>query len=423
MYNVMDDFRAGRQGRQAAEEQNYIQARRLIEDPLKDRDANRVDAARQANVAEYGVKAGDPTSYGQLEGIKQRGEMHPIAVKQAEATLDQTGVTTEGMRADQANTLGERERAAAVRTLDAIEASGATTPQEIAQRIPPAMLAQLGTDPKKFPQLLETLGQFPDLATGLRSIRDGLMGQEKVTGTISGYDAEGNPITIKQGSRDKPGVMEGFSPVDEAARAQAARLGEANIEATRALSNQRNRPPAGRAGAVTPQQAAAAAARATMLIDEAMGFVAEGARKGYIPSENQDAFTRAGAQLANIPLVGPALQGAMDPKAQTLRDNITGKTNALLREYTKAMGIMSTSINSNFELQNIQAIIRNADSSAEAQLEALGTVKQLLADPAFAERVLAAEGATAAAAGGAPQGSGLPPDIEDLVNQYAPGTD
>lgn len=433
-YNVIGSFMQGQEGRRAADEANYIAQRRAIVDPRTDRQAADLEAARAANIAKYGVQAADPTSLGQLEGIQDRRDLKP-------GVMEQQGLTTESMKLGNAgqglsNTstqlsnegvIDARARDAASRTLDAIEESGATTVQEIAQRIPPAVMASFGTDPAKVPQLLETLASFPDLKTGIAAMRDGLLGNEKVTATLTGMGPDGKPIYFNQGDRASTGAVQGVTPGgpnDDLNRQLLA----AQVEATRALANQRNTPAAPKAGTKTPEQMQQAAARATMLIDDAMALVAEGARKGYIPSNAQDGMTRGGAQAAQLPIIGPLVQGVVSPEAQTLRDQITSKTNALLREYTQAMGIMSTSINSNFELQNIQSIIDNAGASAETRLEALATVKQLLSDPQFATRVLAAEGAAAAPATGQPApavpvAGGNLAQRQDGVYVWTPGTD
>jgi len=426
-YNVIGSFVQGQEARRAADEQNYIEARRKIEDPLKDRQLTRTDAARQSLVDQYGAQAGDPTSYGQVRGVQRADELQPLEVEGKKLSNEGQGITNESAKADNQFNVGERERAAAGRVLAGLANSGVTNVDEAAayfSSIPPEVLAQSGTDPAKIPQLLEQLKQFPDFQQGVRAMRHTMGTPERVSQVVSGIGKDGQPVNMAIGEDQAPGALD-VTP-DGRARDQAYRLGEANIEATRALTNQRNRPPAAKVGAKSPEQIAQAAARASMLVDDAMGLIAEGARKGYIPSENQDAFTRAGAQLAGIPLIGPALQGFADPQAQTLRDSVTGKTNALLREYTQAMGIMSTSINSNFELQNIQAIIRNADSSAEAQLEAMRTVKSLLSDPAFAERVLAAEVGAAATAPTGPiqlDAGGSLQEGENGVYVWTPGTD
>jgi hypothetical protein len=258
-------------------------------------------------------------------------------------------------------------------------------------------------------------------------MRDGFVGQEKVTSTISGYDADGNPITRAVGDRQKPGNLENFVPIDEAARAQAARMGEANITATNALANQRNTPRAGSGKALTPEQKAAQQVRIDTLISGIEGKIAEGAREGYLMSTEQDGFTQAGAWLANsIPLLSEGFQNIADPKAQVLRDGIKSGVAALLREYVAAMGIGVGSISSNFELQNVQQIINTAGSNAEAQMAAMQQVRSLLMDPAFEARVLAAEGATqAAGAVAAPAQPSIAPDRRaDLASRYdLDGTD
>ncbi len=388
-YDVSGNFIAGRQLRAADDERNYIAQRRAIEDPRTDARAAEVDAARAENIKQYGVQAADPVSYGQLKGIAQRDELHPIEVQQATTTL-------EGSQADNTAKIDARGREAAVRTLDAIEASGATTPQEVAQRIPPAMLAQLGTDPAKFPQLLETLGQFPDLKTGIGALRDGLLGQEKVDSIQSGIDpATGKPVYYGVGERQKPGAL-AITPDD-----RMFDLERRQAEASIASANRANRPSgtASTAAAAKAADKAGAAARATALVDEAIALIEDGARNGYIPSNEQDLATRAGAVVATglgqVPGIGGVVKGAqrtLDPKAQGVRDQVEGTTNAILREYVKALGITGGSINSNFELQNIQSIIDNAGAGAEARIRALQRVKELISNDSTAERILAAEG-------------------------------
>lgn len=384
-YNVIPTIISVKEDRRAQDEANYISQRRAIEDPRADRQANRVDAARQAGIDQYGVLAGDPTSYGQLEGITQRKELHPLEVEGKQASNESTRTTTEGNKADNAAKLDARAREAASRTLDAIDASGAQTVADVAQKFPPAVLAQLGTDPAKFPDLLKHLQEYPDLKTGIKTLRDGLLGAEKVDSIQTGL-VDGKPVMYGVGERQAPGVL----PVapDDRMHGLNVQAKEAEIAAARALANQRNTPKPGKGAAVRDPKAVE---RVNSLVDEAMGLVAEGARKGYIPSEQQDQVTRGGAQAAQTPVIGPLVQGLVAPEAQTTRDKITGTTNAILREYVKAMGIGVGSINSNFELQNIQSIIDNAGSSAEARLRSLARVKELLGSDEFAAKVLAAE--------------------------------
>lgn len=385
MYNVMDDFRAGRQARQAADEQNYIQERRALEDPFKDRELKRTDDARAALVAKNGVEAGDPTAYGQVEGINQRRELHPTAVKQADATLEQTGVETTGMRQDNTKQLGDEARAAGLRTLALMQNSPDPT------RIPPAVIAEAGTNPASYANLVKMWADAPDKDQFYKAIRGSLEGPEKVTGTISGYDSKGKPVTVKQGSFDQAGPMDNFSTVDEQKRESDEKTAQEQRSLTRAQAQRALTPP-GSAGKISPQDRAAAIVRVGRLADDTLSLIAEATRNGWFPGEQQDGFTRAGAMAANnTGIVGEMWQGLMDPKAATLRSTIKTNTAALLREYVKALGITGGSINSNFELQNIQQVINNAGSSGEAQLAAMQQVKEMMADPNIAQRVIAAE--------------------------------
>jgi hypothetical protein len=294
------------------------------------------------------------------------------------------------MRQDNEKQLGDETRAAALRGLDAMEALNPKDASDLAQRFTPAMAAAVGINPQNFPQLLEMAQQFPDMPTFFKSMRDGFMGQEKVTSTVSGYTPDGKPITRAIGDRQKPGDLEDFVPVDEQARA-------ANIALTKAQTARALMPPGGGRGR-SPEDIAAGQYRMGILVTNVKAKIAEGARTGALMSEGQDPFERAGAWLAtSLPIVSEAYQNITDPKAQGLRDEIKSGVAAMLREYTKALGIMSGSINSNFELQNIQQIINNAGSSAEAQMAAIEQVEMLLADPNFAIRVLEAEGMSQAA--------------------------
>lgn len=414
MYNVMDDFRAGRQSRQAAEEQNYIQQRRTVEDPYKDAEMKRVAAARQAVVDKNGVEFGDTEVAQRAQNINFDRELQPTKVKQGEATLAETQERTTGLKQDNEKQLGDEARAAGLRAIDLMEASPDPT------KIDPAQLAAIGTDPSKFGQVLKMWSEAPDKAVFFKGMRDMLQGQETVTGTISGYDANGKPVTIKQGSRDDPGVMENFSAVDQAQRAATLAGTQATTEATRALANQRNNPTAGKGKQLTPEQRMAQQFRVKTLVNGIKGKIAEGARTGALMSEEQDLWTQTGAWFANnIPILSEAAQNIADPSAQVLRDGIKSGVSALLREYVAAMGIGVGSISSNFELQNVQQIINNAGSNAQAQMAAMEQVEMLLSDPAFEARVLAAEGQAQAAAAVAPIQSAVAEDRRaDLASRY-----
>lgn len=87
MANLYRAFREGQEGRRAQDEANYIAQRRKVQDPLADAQAARVAAAQAALVDEYGVKAGDPTSYGQVEGIEQRRAAAPVELEANQLAL------------------------------------------------------------------------------------------------------------------------------------------------------------------------------------------------------------------------------------------------------------------------------------------------------------------------------------------------
>ncbi len=392
MYNIWPTAIAVDTNKRAREEQNYIAQRRTVEDAREDETAKLSDAARAERIATYGAQGYDTVNLGQTEGIEQRRQLHPGAVEQQGATLEstragtkQTTVQTEGMVADNAAEAGQREREAAVRMLDAIEASGATTVQEIAQRIPPAMAAQLGTDPQKLPQLFEVLAQAPDLATGLKAMRDGLMGQETVTGTVTGIGPDGKPTFYNTGSRDKPGAVAGVKPDDRmfGLDAEGKRLSNEYIKAQTGYMNERSRGGAAADAAQTPEQAAAAADALQGTINDMRTQLNDAVASGAITSSGPDADPIANLFSGDNPagrFIG-ALTG--DPK-EGQRKMIDDTATMLLTSLINSPGMSSRLFDSNAEKDTWTAMLGKS-GSYEARMEAINKFERFaqarLADP------------------------------------------
>lgn len=393
MYNIWPTAIAVDTNKRAREEQNYIAQRRTVEDAREDETAKLSDAARAERIQTYGAQGYDTVNLGQTEGIQQRRELHPGAVEQQGATLEstradtkQTGVQTAGMEADNVAEAGKREREAAVRMLDAIEASGATSVQEIAQRIPPAMAAQLGTDPAKLPQLFEVLGQAPDLPTALKAMRDGLMGQETVTGTVTGIGPDGKPMFFNTGSRDKPGAVSGVAPDDRmfALNREGKALSNDYIRAQTGYMNERSRGGAAGADKQTPEQIAAAADALQGTINDMRTQLNAAVQSGAITSTGPDSDIVTNLFSGDNP-VGRFIGGLTGDPKEGQRKTIDDTATMLLTSLINSPGMSSRLFDSNAEKDTWTAMLGKS-GSYEARMEAINKFERFaqarLADPA-----------------------------------------
>jgi len=424
-YNVIPTIIAAKNEQRAQDEQNYIATRRTVKDKREDELAGLSDAARAERISKYGAQGYDTTNLGQTEGIDQRRQLLPGVIEQQGLTTEslrtsneQADVNLEDSKGDAAAKIGQREREAAMRTLDAIEASGATTVQEIAQLIPPAMMAQLGTDPAKAPQLFETLGKFPDLKTGINALRDGLSGQEKVTSTVTGIGPDGKPVLFGIGDRQKPGVVEGVrpgGPNDDLNRQLLA----AQVEATKALANQRNTPK-GAGADQTPEQAAAAGQALLDTIGDMKTQLNGALQSGAITSDRTDPITNmfSGDNPAGRFIAG--LTG--DPK-ETQRKQIDDTATMLLTSLINSPGMSSRLFDSNAEKDTWTAMLGKT-GSYEARIEAINKFERFaaarLADPS---RIGRADPSTPAPTQSAPVAGGNLSQRQDGVYVWTPGTD
>jgi len=420
MYNVMDDFRSGRAARQESNNQNYIADRRAIEDPYKDAELKRVNDARNALVAK-GVEFGDPDAARTVQTTQFEAQKQPGELAQQAATLDQTKATTDETKVDTTKKIGDETRAAALRGLDAMEALNPKDVADLAQRFTPSMAASLGINPQAFPQLLEMAKQFPDMPTFFKSMRDGFMGQEKVTGTISGYDAQGKPITINQGDRDKAGVIPGFSTVDQRAADDAHRLSVASAEATRALGVQRL---TGKPGATTPEQAAAQEVALFSTIDDMRNQLNTAVQSGAIPNSDTDVISNL--WTGDNP-IGRFIGSLTGDKKEEMRRTIDDTTTMLLTNIINAPGMSSRLFDTEGEKKMWRDMLGGGGSYG-ARWAAIDKFQRWaearLADPSRLGR----EDVSNAPTGGAttqqpPVAGGNLQERADGVYQWTPGTD
>lgn len=427
-YNVIGSFIAGQEARRAADEQNYISERRKIEDPLKDKQASRVDAARQGLVDQYGVQAGDPTSYGQVRGTQRADDLHPAEVEQAGLRTTGMKLSNEGQqigndaaafKAAEAEKLAAREGMG--RLYAAMGAAGvndrATANAWLAAQTPENLQRITGqpTDPAKIPQLLDQLDAAPEgFEAGLRAQRTALGNPEKFRQIITGMK-DGKPVYEAISDEQAPGTLDvrPGGPNDDLERQLLqAQIGQAN---------RANQPK----GVVSPEDQAAKLDSLLFSIGDMKTVLGEASRSGAITNDQGDFVSNlfSGDNPAGR-FVG---QLTGDPK-ETLRTQIDNKATALLNALIHMDGSTSSRLFDSNAEKDLWLRSLGVGGSYQARLKAVEDFERLakarMADPRRAGRApLDAAGPAQQEQPTAQVGGGNLQQRQDGVFVWTPGTD
>ena len=93
--------------------------------------------------------------------------------------------------------------------------------------------------------------------------------------------------------------------------------------------------------------------------------------QGGTISEDNSILTNVGARLATTPIVGQAVQSALDPETQTLRDKMEGRRPVLFNQIKKASGLTGGELNSQYEVENQLKQLGNDNMTYEARKDLL----------------------------------------------------
>lgn len=270
----------------------------------------------------YGPAAGDPTTYGQVEGIEQRREMHPLQVQGAQLGLDDAN-RDNARRAGLAGIAGLRQyggdnpaaflqgpgRAASRAIADAIGADEAVVAEKLltdpsSVQMFEAML-QGGTDPETIKQYLEGADQF--YAAGTR-------GTITPTGVKPAPSGSSTPWSIVA-----PGVAfnratNQYSSDPSIVASVAGGKGTVQYATTTATEQAKED--------VQEPQRAQARAKVQQDINDMRRWLEHGKEHGAWSSTARGPLGNVGAVAANAIPGAEFAQQVMNPEAQRARDEV-----------------------------------------------------------------------------------------------------
>lgn len=352
---VFDMLMAGSANNRARREQKYLEERRAIEDPYRDREFARQDTARNAIVDTYGVMAGDPVSYQSVQTTDERIQKLPgeLASQDLDNRIKEWGLDE---RVNQ-RSLGAMGNVA----LRVAEGLKAGTPAETTLAgIPTNVKTALGLTPEDEAQIVSAIGGDAARAEALADVfRD----PEKFQQLLEGEGPDGQPMYAVLGTRNTVTPLSGITPTQPSELDIAEQ--QARIAATRALTTQRNTPKPAKAGEA-PQDPGDIQA----MFDRTWDALDKAAGGGAYASSNDPDWLRRTLRGAGASDIGRIIGGLTGAKQEELRDNVDAAVSGLRMLFIENPNITSRMFDTPAEQKALMKQLEGG-SSIESKIEAL----------------------------------------------------
>lgn len=346
---------AGSANNRARREQAYVEERRAIEDPYRDRELARTDTARNAIVDTYGVMAGDPTSYQSVQTTDERIQKLPgeLASQDLDNRIKEWGLD-ERINQRSLGAMGN----VSLRVAEGLKVGRSA--EETLAALPANVKTSLGITPDDEAQIVAAIGGD---AARAQALADVFRDPEQFQQLLTGEGPDGKPLYAALSNRNNVTPLSGITPTQPTALDIAEQ--EARIAATRALATQRNTPKASKAGE-EPQDPADIQA----MFDRTWDALDKAAGGGAYASSNDPDWLRRTLRGAGASDVGRILGGLTGAKEEELRDNVDAAVSGLRMLFIENPNITSRMFDTPAEQKALMKQLEGG-SSIESKIEAL----------------------------------------------------
>lgn len=349
-------FQMLQQGRQAydrRQEQDYIDERRAIEDPIKDRELNRVDAARNAIVDTYGTMAGDPSSYASVQETDEQVQKLPgeLANQDLDTRIRQFALD------ERINQRSLGAMGSYMQSLKGARQRGLTY-EDAAKQIPQAAKDALGLTPEDEAQIIQALDANPGAEDQFMQL---FQDPEQFAQFMEFAGPDGKPMYYSVTNRGTA------TPTDLRPVQEDTRLLEAQIDAQRALAEQRRASAAGKGG---DEEAANEAALLPDRFDRVWNALNRAAEGGaYASSGDQDDIRRTWRGIGASD-VGRFIGGLTGSERENLRDDVDAAVSELRMLFINNPNITSRMFDTPAEQEALMKQLEGG-SSIESKIRAI----------------------------------------------------